>query len=300
MSASALPASALDLSLRLPGHARMETTVDYSYEHVGPWGTESRSSRARYEKVITARGDGYRVSRRLLEFRPSAQDTAMSDSFQTIVATAPARDLSYAADKNLKPLSVENWYDLSSKISNDMRVAAKGEPDRENSLTVVLSLWAMTSPADAVHVVLRNEVELFRPIGTVVEVGKSVVEEEPFAFAFDGHSIKARSVLSLESLDASRGVAVLNYSRGADPRSLKEVLAEIVSQIESDRGEPIDAATLAALQFEDTINCRYEIELKTGLPTKAKCEHKARATDMTFFDVVTRTEQWVMTQTLKN
>lgn len=278
----------------------METTVDYTYEHAGPWRTERRSSRTRYEKVITAREDGYRVSRRLLEFRPSAQDAAASDSFQTVVATAPARDLSYAADKNLKPLSVENWYDLSSKISAGMRVAAKGDPDRESSLTVALSLWAMTSPADAVHVVLRNEVELFRPIGAVLEAGKSIVEEEPFAFAFDGHSIKARSVLSLESLDVARGVAVLNYSRGADPGSLKEVLAEIVSQIESDRGTPIDAATLAALQFEDTTNCRYEIDLKTGLPTKAKCEYKARATDMAFFDVVTRAEQWVMTQILKN
>ena len=290
------------LTLTLPNPARVETTIDYAYEQVGGGETERKSSRLRYEKVISAREGGYRVSRRTLEFRPTAQ-AEVPDLVQAIADALPARDLTYLADRNLTPQSVENWSELSARVSNDM-VSAASDGHMDSGLVVRMSLWATTSPADAVYYALRSEVELARPIGAVFKAGKSIVTDEPRAFLFDGQDIAGRSVLSLEKVDEARGIAVLSYRRAADPKALKAILDDVFDDIVSEmklagRG-PVDAKKLTAPEFEDTTTCRYEVDLKTGLPTKAECEYTARRTDLEFLQVTTRTERWAITQTLKN
>ncbi len=298
----ALMTSALTFPLTLPDGARVETTIDYACEQENWLGTERKASRMRYESAIKAREGGYRVSRKTLEFRPTVQDAA--DPVQAVVDAIPARNLTYITDRNLAPQSVENWYELSAHISDDIRKAAEGDSHMENALVVRTSLWAMTSPADAAQVVLRSEVELARSIGATFQTGQSVVTEEPHAFLFDGQEIAGRSVLSLERIDEARGVAVLRYRRSADPKALKAVLDdifhEIVREMEIVGGSSVDRKKITAPEFEDTTTCFYEVDLKTGLPTKAECEYRTRRTDLEFLQVTTRTEHWAITQTLKN
>jgi hypothetical protein len=298
----ALMASAMSLKLALPNPARVETTIAYSYEQSGGFESVRKATHLRYEKVIAAQEGGYRVSRRTLEFRPTAQ-AAAPGVVEAIVDALPARDLTYLADPNLMPQSVENWYDLSSRVHSEIAKSAGVDP-ADGSSIVSLSLWATTSPADAVHYALSGEVLLARAIGAAFQTGKPVVTEDPRAFLFNGEDIASKSVLSLETIDQARGIAVLRYRREADAKALKIILDEVFSDILREHalveGGPVDAKNFTAPQFEDTTTCRYEVDLATGLPTKAECENTARRTDLEFLRVITYKERWAITQTLKN
>ncbi|PVM84765.1 hypothetical protein DDF62_21915 [Caulobacter radicis] len=293
----ALTGSSLALPLVLPRQARVETTTDFVRERRERGRPTQRNGfQARHENLIRARDDGYRVSRRTLAFREVSTDAAPS-GVRVAMDAASACDLSYVADRNLTPKSVENWQGgVSSAITAQLAQAGKAAGLRDDVLVAPMTLWAQTSAADAVHVVLAGELRLAAPVGAVFEDGEAIETQEPAAFAFGGHAVAGRTVLSLERVDEARGVAVLNYRREADPASTQAAIDGLVWEI--NLAEALKPEERAALQFEDTMVCRYEVDLKTGLATKAECERTTRETDFPWYEVIAVTERWSIVQTL--
>lgn len=289
--------SSLALPLVLPRHARVQMETDYARERRERGRPTSRGGfQARHESLIRAGGDGYRVSRRTLAFREASTDAA-SNTVQAAMEAAAACDLSYVADHSLGPKSVENWQGgVSSAIAAKLALAAKAQGLQDSALTVPTTLWATTSAVDAVHIVLTGEQRLATPIGAVFEDGKAIRTTEPGAFVYAGHAITGRSVLSLERVDEARGVAVLNYRREAETASTQAAIDEVVWEITL--AQALEPEERAALQFEDTMVCRYEVNLKTGLTTKAECERTTRETDFPWYELIITTERWSITQTL--
>jgi hypothetical protein len=64
--------------------------------------------------------------------------------------------------------------------------------------------------------------------------------------------------------------------------------------------KPETKAMFEKMTFDRSSACDYEVDIKSGLTTKADCVAKVQLTDPTTGEVGGRNEYWAITQTLKN
>ncbi|PVM84766.1 hypothetical protein DDF62_21920 [Caulobacter radicis] len=297
--ALAMLASTFSAPLNLPPSARVEVTVEQSsqeprimLENDGGQGYDQTSSSARYESLIERQGEGYRVTRTLLERRPPDGTSRLQ-----AVTDAPPR-LVYAADRDLKPLRIEEW----SRFVSDMRAALKGavrsDMDRQY-VAMATSALSKMPPEDAAHGFLEAEMELAAPINAVFVGGAPVTSQEVFPSA-SGQDVKIPVVLTLERVDEARGVAVLRRVQTFDAKAMDALLAQVQDVVKERLGPTLTTPEEVKVKVESSETCLYEIGLKTGLPTRAECEHKTVTTPPAPHEPTTRTDRWVITQILKN
>ncbi len=297
--ALAMLASTFSAPLNLPASARVEVTIEQSsqeprlmLENDGSQGYDQTSSSARYESLVERQGEGYRVTRTLIERRPPEGTSRLQ-----AVTDAPSR-LVYAADRDFKPLRIEDW----SRFVSDMRAALKGaaSSDRDRQyVAMATSALSKMPPEDAAHGFLEAEMTLAAPVNAVFTGGGPVTSEEVFPSA-SGQDVRIPVVLTLERVDEARGVAVLRRVQTFDAKAMNALLAQVQDVVQERVGPTLTTPEEAGVRVESAETCRYEIDLKTGLPTRAECETKTVTTPPAPNDPTIRTERWVMTQTLKN
>lgn len=299
--ALAMLASTFSAPLNLPSPVRVETTIEYSAEEPrfepeldGSQGYDRTSVLRRYESLVERQGEGYRVTRTLLEHKPSEEGGNVR--FQAALDTP--RRVVYAADRNLKPLRVEDWPRFVSDMRAAMRAETRNDMHREYAAAALSALSKMP-PEDAAHGFLDAEMELFAPVNAVFEGGAPVTSQELFPSS-SGREVQIPVVLTLERVDEGRGLAVLRRVRTFDAKAMGELLAEAQDVAKDRLGASLTTPEEVGVRIESAENCLYEIDLKTGLPTRAECEHKTVTTLPAPHEPTTNTERWVITQTLKN
>jgi len=299
LAATATYAAPLDL----PRTAKVEMVVVKTREDVRAGKTMRNSAETRYDKTIEAKGEGYRVT-----LKPTATKLPISGPEAAKVEAALGglmnRTMVYVADESLAPSSIEDWPGLVAEIRKSMTTLASGDKDVAKNLDAAISMFANMSPEQAAGLLLKEDGFLSIPINVELEPGKPATAEDLMPSPLGGSPIKTRTALVVQKVDTARGVATLRWTQTLDPESLRASMAQMVQAMMARMGpeanKPEAKTMFEKMSFDHTSACDYEVDIKSGLTTKADCEAKIKLTDPATGETGGRNEYWAITQTLKN
>lgn len=299
----AMAASTFSAPLTLPKVAKVEMSVERSREDVRNGEMKSASAFTRYEKTIEARDGGYRVTLKPVETRlpelPSETDQA---KLQAAVENLTNHTFVYAADESLAPKSMEGWSSIIAEIRKTLTALVGDSPEGQQALGAVVPVFERMNPQQAAAVLLKEDGFLTIPVNVDLEAGKPHTYEDRLPNPLGGPPIKADGVIALETIDTARNVAVVRWTLTLNAQSAKDSMAvaleALAARMPQKPGAPDPRTALASLKLDRTSGCLYEIDLKTGLPLKANCESLITSSDPSG-QTATRTERWVITQSLK-
>jgi hypothetical protein len=302
LAALAAAASTYAAPLDLPKTARVEMVVVKTREDVRAGKTTRNSGETRYDKTIEATGDGYRVTLKPIATKlPAGPETA---KVEAALGGLMTRTMVYTADGSLAPSSIEDWPGLVAEVRKSMTTLTAADKDAAKGVEAAMSMFAGMSPEQAAGLFLKEDGFLSIPINVELEPGKPVSSENMTPNPLGGAPIKTRSALVVQKVDAARGVATLRWTQTLDPESLRASMAQMVQAMMARMGpeanRPEARAMFEKMSLDRTSACDYEVDIKSGLTTKADCEAKIKLTDPTTGETGGRNEYWAITQTLKN
>ncbi|NQE62009.1 hypothetical protein [Caulobacter sp. RHG1] len=299
--ALALAAEAYSAPLALPKVAKVEMRVERSREDIRAGKTTKGQSTAVYDKTIETTADGHRVT-----FKPVSvtQPDMGSPTDQAKLAAAieqvSQQTFVYTADANLRPVAVEDWPQVVTTIRSALTKIVGDKPEGAQAIEMVTAMFSRMTPEQAAGVILREDGFLSMPVNLQLAAGQSKTWQENLPNPMGGPPIIADGKIVVETIDAARGVAALRWTQALDPASTRASMTIALKAMAAQLGKTDAAPTIEKLKLERTSSCLYEITLKTGLPTKADCSSLIAGSDPTSGQTATRTERWVLTQTLKN
>lgn len=298
-----LAAEAFSAPLTLPKAARVEMTVERSREDQRSGQTQRSSSQTRYEKTIEARGDGYRVTLKPVETK--LPDTPGAAEAEAALGALMNRTMVYTADEDLAPQAIEDWPALAADVAKAMTAMAGDKPEAAKGLVAMTSMFSSMTAEQAASVFLKEDGFQSIPVNVELDPAKPAVGTEIIASPMGGPPIKSIVTLSLEKVDKARGVAILKWAQVLDPESTQASVTQMVEAILQRMGpEAAKSSEMRAkfekMTFDRTSTCDFEVALKTGLPTRTTCESRLKVTDPATGQLNSRTERWVITQSLKS
>ncbi len=298
-----LAAEAFSAPLTLPKAARVEMTVERSREDLRAGKTQRSTSQTRYEKTIETQGQGYRVTLKPLETK--LPDTPEAAKAEAALGALMSRTLVYSADESLAPKAIEDWPALVVEVRKAMLALGGDDPEASKGVEAMTSMFSSMSAEQAASVFLKEDGFLSIPVNAELDPAKPAAYTETIPSPLGGPPVKSIVTLTLEKVDASRGVATVHWTQALDPESTLATVTQMVEAILKRMGpEAANNAEVRAkfekMVFDRTATCDYEVALKSGLPTKATCESKIQVTDPATGQLNGRTERWVITQSLKN
>lgn len=252
-------------------------------------------SGSHFRLQVTPTADGYHVRQSGMQIDPSAgasaeQQKAIND------ATAAAGEVEYDADEFLSPLSITDWPGFTGRMAEAS--AALSMVTGADPVTVE-QLRNMTPQQGAAGLVEANFLSL--PQGMGLDLGKPVKGQDTVVDPAIGAPMIIDYSYELTALDKGAGKASVSTKEGFDPASAKAAAARQAAAFSAQqlRGEAPSPTEFAALSLERTTECRYEMDIKSGLTTKADCTRTARTISQDLKPVVA-TDRWVITQTRAN
>lgn len=289
--------------LDLPKTAHVDMVVVKTREDIRAGKTTRNSGETRYDKTIETQGDGYRVT-----LKPTGTKLTLNGAegakAEAALANLMTRTIVYTTDDSLAPTAIEDWPDMVAEIRKAMTTLAADDKDAAKALDSVITVFGAMSPRQAASVLLKEDGFLTIATNVELEPGKPVTYEEMLPNPMGGPPIKSNGALVAQKVDAARGVATLRWTQTLDPDSMRASVAQMVAKMTAGMGSKADSpeakAVFAKMAFDRSSACDYEVDLKSGLPTKADCEAKIKLTDPTTGETGGRNEYWAITQTLKN
>lgn len=302
LAALAAAAATYAAPLDLPKTAKVEMTVVKTREDIRGGKTTRSSGETRYDKTIEATGDGYRISLKPIAVKlPTGPEAA---KVEAALSGLMARTMVYTADESLAPSSIEDWPGLVAEVRKSITTLTAADKDATKGVEAAMSMFAGMSPEQAAGLFLKEDGFLSIPINVELEPGKPVSSESMTPNPLGGAPIKTKSALVVQKVDAARGVATLRWTQTLDPESLRASMAQMVQAMMARMGpeanKPEAKAMFEKMSLDRTSACDYEVDIKSGLTTKADCEAKIKLTDPTTGETGGRNEYWAITQTLKN
>lgn len=289
--------------LDLPKTAKVEMVVVKTREDIRAGKTTRNSVEIRYDKTIEAEGDGYRVTLKptvttLPVSGPGAAET------EAMISGLMNRTLVYTADESLAPSSIEDWPGLVAEVRKTLTALGGGDKNAAKGADTVVSIFGKMTAEQAADLFLKEDGFLSIPINVELEPGQPVTAEDMIANPLGGSPIKTNVALVAQKVDTPRSVATLRWTQTLDTESLRASMAQtaqtLMTRMGLDANKPETKAMFEKMTFDRTSACDYQVDIKSGLTTKADCEAKAMITDPTTGEVGHRNEYWAITQTLKN
>ena len=115
-----------------------------------------------------------------------------------------------------------------------------------------------------------------------------------------GGPIKNNMSVELESINRSGKTATIHYRRVLDPesasRSVRESLLSLADRLPPGTRRP-SPEELADVKLENTLDCRYQMDMKTGLAVQTECLSMVSNIDRSL-QRTSRTDRWLITQRL--
>lgn len=297
----ALAAEAYAAPLTLPKAAKVEMRVERSREDVRAGKTTKGQSTAVYDKTIETTADGYRVTLKPTSVTQPAMGSATDQAkLAAAIEQVSQQTFVYTADANLRPEAMEDWAQVVGTIRAALTKIVGDKPEGAQAIEMVTTMFSRMTPEQAAGVILREDGFLSLPVNLELAAGQSKTWQEGLPNPMGGPPIIADGKIVVETIDAARGVAALRWTQALDPASTRASMTVALKAMAAQLGKTDAAPTIEKLKLERTSSCLYEITLKTGLPTKADCTSLIAGSDPTSGQTATRTERWVITQTLKN
>lgn len=260
------PAFAEDFGVpvEVPNGSVIELTIEKNGEQtVNGTTTKIGDMSFRYRQEIAATDTGYTVTQTALDMQGPPEAKASLDE-----AMAATKHITYDADERLAPLRIRDADALIAAITK----TEGATPEQLKAQEQAMAMFKRMSPEHLAGLLLREQAMAAAYQGLVLPIGETVEGESETPNPFGaGPAIKQTVKVTLASVDREKGVATIQADTAADPASFKAALPEIVRQIAPADAPAPTAEELAQLTFEKSNSCRYEIDLKTGLATKAEC-----------------------------
>ncbi len=297
----ALAAEAYAAPLALPKPAHVEMRVERSREDVRAGKTTKGQSTAVYDKTIEPVGDGYRVTLKPVSVtQPALGSPSEQAKLQAVIEQVTQQTFVYTADAALRPQAMQDWPQVVATIRSALTKIVGDKPEGAQAVEMVSAMFSRMTPEQAAGVILREDNFLTLPVNLELAAGQSKTWQERLPNPMGGPPITADGKIVLEKPDTARGVGVLRWTQALDPESTRASMTVALKAMAAQLGKTDAGPTIEKLTLERTSNCLYEIDLKTGLPTKADCATLIAGSDPTSGQTASRTERWVITQTLKN
>lgn len=299
--ALALAAEAYSAPLALSKPARIEMRVERSREDVRAGATTKAQSTTVYDKTIEPAGDGYRVTLKPVSITPPRVDSPSEQAkLQAAVEQVSQQTFVYRADANLRPQAMEDWPKIVATVRQALTKVVGDKPEAAQAIEMVSASFGRMTPEQAAGVMLREDGFLSLPVNVTLAAGQSKTYRESLPNPMGGPAIQSDGALVVEKIDTARGVGALRWTQALDPESTRASMTIALKAMAAQLGKTDAAPIIEKLKLERTSTCLYEVDLKTGLPTKAECGSMITGSDPTSGQTAARNERWVITQTLKN
>ncbi|MDB5439056.1 MAG: hypothetical protein JWM33_1483 [Caulobacteraceae bacterium] len=266
-------------------HTGVRTTADVQ--------TVNLKSGSRFKLQVTPTPDGYHVRQSAMQVDP--QPGASAEQQKAISeATAAAGEVEYDADEFLSPLRITDWPGYTGRMaeaSAALALITGADP------ATLEQLQKMTPEQGAAGLVEANFLAL--PQGMGLDLGKPVRDQDTVIDTAIGAPMIIDYSYDLTALDKATSKATITTREAFNPASAKAAATKQIAALSAQqpRGVSPSATALAALSLERTTECHYEMDLKTGLTTKADCSRTVRGIGADLRPLLT-TDHWVITQAL--
>lgn len=285
-------AHAVDLPIRLHDGATWTQTSVHTRTDVRNGGTRSSKATSVIKATYRKDGDAGAVRLDFVSFDVDGADAAAREGL-----TEKAK-LVYPAvlevDEALTPTRVRDWERVRETI---FQALAATIPDPRALEAAKASFAGMDDAQAAALFKEQGLVALGQ--GTDLEPGDTRGYDSEVPNIMGGPPIKASGSFRLESVDKSKGRAVVTWAQTPDAASLtaslKVSLEAMLARVAPER-QAEAKAQFADMILERREGCRYEIDMPTGLAASTDCTVEIRSGLKT--QAAQRTERWVITQSL--
>lgn len=294
--ASGLPVLAEDYEapLTLPPNAGIELTIARSASGYGAGDMAGKVITFRYRQDIAPAGDGYRVhqQRTGTDF-PDGMDAAERARLERALASTD--DVTYEADGSLTPMRIRDW---QAYVESMMKGAAADAKD-EAAIQATRASFRRLTPEQGASL-LREQGMVAVPQNAVLNLGAPRSGTSQSLNPLGGGPIQNSMSVELESIDRSGKTATIHYRRILDPesasRSVRESLLSLADRLPPGTRRP-SPEELADFKLENTLDCRYQMDMKTGLAVQTECISTVSNIDRSL-QRTSRADRWVITQRL--
>jgi hypothetical protein len=292
LGAAAATAADFETPVTLPPGSQLEVTV--AHTRSGTRTREPTTTTVHYRHEIDPRGEGYVVRLRLMgiDDPPGISEYAKAKRAEVLNAS-PASNLSYDADKALKPLRVNDWPQV---IARAQRVPLGNDKASRGMAAIARRIIGDMSPEQAAGFLLREQQLPAAAQGVLLDLRRPVSEPRRMTSPLGGLADGVYT-MELESLDKAKNRAVIRISSRMDSASAMRDLESWVRAWEKatpDAPKPTPER-IAAIKVERSTECRYEMDLVTGLAVTSDCTETELGPDGDLGQF-TRAERWVITQ----
>lgn len=128
--------------------------------------------------------------------------------------------------------------------------------------------------------------------------GKPYVHQTSLPGPVAGFELKARTTYLMETYDETAGRAVVTWRQEVDPTSFNDSVASLLAFVAKASPDKLEKTRTALADMAMTRDeaCRYELDLRSGLATKADCESLVSISSSKSQGRII--ERWAITQTL--
>jgi hypothetical protein len=288
MAAGAAHAADFDVPLTLPPNARINLAIARSGSAL-----PGMTLTFRYREQVSVVPGGYRLHQTLSGMDlPRILDSASRTMIENM--TRLTGDIVLKTDQTMKPVRVENWQDQRDAMTGLVRKAQVSQQIRDALESGRQSIARLT-PEQAAS--LFRELGMAAAVqGAALSLNRPILTASRVANPLGGEPIKANIAILLEKVDPDRHMAAIHLHQELDPddadRAARAILQAVVAR-KSGTGQ----AALAKLKVENTLDCRYQMDMQTGLASRSECTSITTAVDATLTPRA-QTDRWVITQAL--
>jgi hypothetical protein len=284
-------ASAVDMPVKLKDGATWTQTTVHSRTDVRDSQPAASQTATSVLKLVYNEQSGARTLRE--EFVSFQVEGVQRETANQLTAQAK---LIYPAvldvDESLLPQKVRDW----PKMREVIFAALAASTSDQGAFEAVKANFARMSDVQAASL-FKEQALVGIGQGVSLELGERRTYEDQVPNLFGGPAIKTNGEIRLDGYDAKAGRAIVAWSQSLDPASLatsvNTAVNALVARMQPEK-QAKARAQLASLTMDRKDSCRFEIDLTTGLATKADCT--SAVTSGAGGRVNSRTDHWVITQ----
>jgi len=202
--------------------------------------------------------------------------------------------LELEVDEAMTPTRLVNWPEVRALVYKML------EGQEPRVVEGMKSLFDRMSDADAAPMFFPYMSYLGLGQGLALEVGKPLTYEDALPNPLGGPTIKANSVMTLESHDPKARLATVVWTQALDRDSMAQSMRVSVKVLFERMQVPNDPAKLEAAMKDMAMSrnsrCSFVIDEDSGLARTAECSQELRISGQG--QDVRRTDTWTITQTL--
>ncbi|ESQ74375.1 hypothetical protein [Asticcacaulis sp. AC402] len=185
--------------------------------------------------------------------------------------------VSYSADSSFSPLRLNGLTQLKENYVRTMMVTlgtgadekTRASPEFRTNITMAVDQMLMAVGGEEAAPAFAAERELLSwAHNTSLPLGEAVSATMEFASPVDGTPLPALLSMTLESVDETKGLAVITFDKTPDEAAMTAYVRQVAPRMLAQVGAPAEAQEISV---KGSTHCRFEVSLKTGLVNTADC-----------------------------